>query len=218
MFLHRRGCPLLGHRAASKVAVQSCHRRLAVLVKAAPHFERTPAALDPGYQFGDEALLGFDERKPILVLDEKQGWEILNRRVGGLPFEFGCQCLDPRQALAQERERFIRRQNRQQAERCFKLRIFLNRLANEISHPGAQFVTSCRGLVARIGTAFRGSVVRRDFSRERTTWIASINSTGLGEFLEWEIAMRRVEELVESSMMLALHDYIRQQKGDGNVR
>jgi hypothetical protein len=38
------------------------------------------------------------------------------------------------------------------------------------------------------------------------------------EFLEREIAIRRVEELVESSMMLALHDYIRQQKGSGNVR
>jgi hypothetical protein len=54
--------------------------------------------------------------------------------------------------------------------------------------------------------AFRGSVVRRDIGREQTTWIASINSTGLGEFLEREIAMRRVEELVESSMVLALHD------------
>ena len=38
-------------------------------------------------------------------------------------------------------------------------------------------------------------------------WIASINSTGLGEFLEREIAMRRVEELVESSMVLVLHDW-----------
>ncbi len=38
-------------------------------------------------------------------------------------------------------------------------------------------------------------------------WIASINSTALGEFLEREIAMRRVEELVDSSMMLVLHDW-----------
>jgi hypothetical protein len=29
----------------------------------------------------------------------------------------------------------------------------------------------------------------------------------IGEFLERETAMRRVEELVESSMMLALHDW-----------
>jgi hypothetical protein len=65
----------------------------------------------------------------------------------------------------------------------------------------------CKGWSLEIGMAFRGSVVRRDLGREQTTWIASINSTGLGEFLEREIAMRRVEELVESSMLLALHDW-----------
>jgi hypothetical protein len=63
----------------------------------------------------------------------------------------------------------------------------------------------CEGWSLEIGMAFRGSVVRRD--GKPTTWIASINSTGLGEFLEREIAMRRVEELVESSMVLALHDW-----------
>jgi hypothetical protein len=40
-----------------------------------------------------------------------------------------------------------------------------------------------------------------------TTWIASINSTGLGELLEGEIAMRRVEEQVESNINLVLHDW-----------
>jgi hypothetical protein len=65
----------------------------------------------------------------------------------------------------------------------------------------------CEGWSLEIGMAFYGSVVRRDRSGEPRTWIASINSTGLGEFLEREIAMRRVEELVESSMMLALHDW-----------
>jgi hypothetical protein len=39
------------------------------------------------------------------------------------------------------------------------------------------------------------------------TWIAFINSTALGEFLERKIAMRRVEELVECSMLLVLHDW-----------
>jgi SOS response associated peptidase (SRAP) len=61
---------------------------------------------------------------------------------------------------------------------------------------------TCEGWSLEIGVAFRGSVVRRDITREQTTWIASINSTDLGEFLEREIAMRRVEELVESSMRL----------------
>jgi hypothetical protein len=58
-----------------------------------------------------------------------------------------------------------------------------------------------------IGMAFHGSVVRRDTGNQPTTWIASINSTGLGEFLEREIAMSRVEELVEASMVLVLHDW-----------
>ena len=65
----------------------------------------------------------------------------------------------------------------------------------------------CEGYSLEIGVAFRGSVVRRDISRDLTTWIASINSTGLGEFLEREIAMHRVEELVEASMVLVLHDW-----------
>jgi hypothetical protein len=65
----------------------------------------------------------------------------------------------------------------------------------------------CEGWSLEIGMAFRGSVVRRETSGRPTTWIASINSTGLGEFLEREIAMRRVEELVESSMVLVLHDW-----------
>jgi hypothetical protein len=65
----------------------------------------------------------------------------------------------------------------------------------------------CEGRSLEIGIAFRGSVVRSDTSGQPTSWIASINSTGLGEFLEREIAMPRVEELVESSMVLVLHDW-----------
>jgi hypothetical protein len=55
----------------------------------------------------------------------------------------------------------------------------------------------CEGWSLEIGMAFGGSVVRRDIGRERRTWIASINSTGLGEFLERGITMRRAEELDE---------------------
>jgi len=64
----------------------------------------------------------------------------------------------------------------------------------------------CEGWSLEIGVAFHGSVVRRS-SGDPPTWIASINSTVLGEFLEREIAMHRVEELVETSMMLVLHDW-----------
>ena len=65
----------------------------------------------------------------------------------------------------------------------------------------------CEGWSLEIGMAFRGSVVRQDTSGDAPTWIASINSTALGEFLEREIAMHRVEELIESSMVLVLHDW-----------
>ena len=65
----------------------------------------------------------------------------------------------------------------------------------------------CEGWSLEIGMAFRASVVRREANGQPTTWIASINSTELGEFLERKIAMRRVEELVESSMVLVLHDW-----------
>jgi hypothetical protein len=64
-----------------------------------------------------------------------------------------------------------------------------------------------RGRSLEIGVALHGSVVRRDPVCEPARWTASINSSALGEFLEREIAMRRVEELVEASMMLALHDW-----------
>jgi hypothetical protein len=66
---------------------------------------------------------------------------------------------------------------------------------------------TCEGWSLEIGMAFRGSMVRRDIGREPTTWIASIHSTGLGEFLEREIAMRRVEELIESNVGLVMHDW-----------
>jgi hypothetical protein len=65
----------------------------------------------------------------------------------------------------------------------------------------------CEGWSVEIGMAFRGSVVRRDTNGQPTTWIASINSSALGEFLEREIAMHRVEELVEASMTFVLHDW-----------
>jgi hypothetical protein len=63
----------------------------------------------------------------------------------------------------------------------------------------------CEGWSLEIGMAFHGSVVRRN--TDPPTWRASINSTALGKFLEREIAMHRVEELVEANMLLVLHDW-----------
>jgi hypothetical protein len=65
----------------------------------------------------------------------------------------------------------------------------------------------CEGWSLEIGMAFHGSVVRRDRSGGPARWIASINSSALGELLDREIAMHRVEELVECSMLLVLHDW-----------
>ena len=78
----------------------------------------------------------------------------------------------------------------------------------------------CEGWSLEVGMAFHGSVVRRARSGDPPTWGASINSTALGEYLEREIAMHRVEELVESSMVLVLHDWelYRQRKRNDNVR
>jgi hypothetical protein len=73
----------------------------------------------------------------------------------------------------------------------------------------------CEGWSLEIGMAFHGSVVRGDRSGGPPIWIASINSTALGEFPEREIAMRRVEELVESSMELVLHDWELHQAAKG---
>jgi hypothetical protein len=63
----------------------------------------------------------------------------------------------------------------------------------------------CKGWSLEIGMAFHGSVVRRDHRGEPA--IASVNSSALGEFLKREIAMHRVEEMIEASMVLVLHDW-----------
>ena len=61
--------------------------------------ERAPAVFDPCYQLGNEALLGFDERKPVFVLYEKQGREILNPRMGGLVFKFASLAINDGQMV-----------------------------------------------------------------------------------------------------------------------
>lgn len=58
-----------------------------------------------------------------------------------------------------------------------------------------------------IGDAFRGFVVRRQTVRLPTTWIASINTTAMGDYLDRRDAMQRVEEQIESAMPLVLHDW-----------
>jgi hypothetical protein len=79
----------------------------------------------------------------------------------------------------------------------------------------------CEGWSLEIGMAFHGSVVRRDRSGEPTRWIASINSSALGEFLEREIAM-----CIESKSSwrrawcwcCTIGNYIERRKRNDNVR
>jgi hypothetical protein len=65
----------------------------------------------------------------------------------------------------------------------------------------------CEGWSLEIGMAFCGSVVRSDTPGMPTAWIASINTRAVGEYLAREIAMRQVEERLESDMQLVLHDW-----------
>jgi hypothetical protein len=65
----------------------------------------------------------------------------------------------------------------------------------------------CEGYVLEIGDAFRGSVVRSDTPGMPLMWIASVNATALGEYLDRGAAMRRVEEIIEWGMQLVLHDW-----------
>jgi hypothetical protein len=65
----------------------------------------------------------------------------------------------------------------------------------------------CEGYALDIGNAFRGSVVMSDAQGMPSMWIASVNATALGEYLERGEAMRRVEEVIEGSMGLVLHDW-----------
>jgi hypothetical protein len=53
----------------------------------------------------------------------------------------------------------------------------------------------------------RGSVAKSATQGLPTRWIASLNATALGEYLERDTAMRRVEEQIEGTMGLVLHDW-----------
>jgi hypothetical protein len=65
----------------------------------------------------------------------------------------------------------------------------------------------CEGYSLEIGEALRGAVVRSSTLDLPTVWLASLNTTALGEYLERDVAMRRVEEHIESTMNLVLYDW-----------
>jgi hypothetical protein len=65
----------------------------------------------------------------------------------------------------------------------------------------------CEGWSLEIGTAYRGAVVRQDKIEQPPTWLASVNAASLGEYLDRETAMARVESDIEHSMQMVLYDW-----------
>jgi hypothetical protein len=66
---------------------------------------------------------------------------------------------------------------------------------------------SSQGWSLEIGGVLCGSVVKRVAMRRPTTWTASVNMTGLGDYLDCAEAMRGVEEHMENTMALMLNDW-----------
>jgi hypothetical protein len=66
---------------------------------------------------------------------------------------------------------------------------------------------SCEGWSLEIGNAFRGAVVKRQVLAEPPTWIASVNTTALGDHLDRDTAMKEVEARIASDMQRVLHDW-----------
>jgi hypothetical protein len=65
----------------------------------------------------------------------------------------------------------------------------------------------CEGWSLEIGNAFRGAVVRQDKFDGPPMWLASVNAAYLGEYLERDWAMDRVQAEIERNMELVLHDW-----------
>ena len=65
----------------------------------------------------------------------------------------------------------------------------------------------CEGWSLEIGNAFRGAVVRQDKFDGLPMWLASVNSAYLGEYLDRDSAMARVESDIEHDMQMVLNDW-----------
>lgn len=65
----------------------------------------------------------------------------------------------------------------------------------------------CKGWSLEIGMAFCGSVQRSDIPRHAELLDRLDQNKVLGEHLTRDIAVRQVEERIESDMKLMLHDW-----------
>jgi hypothetical protein len=74
----------------------------------------------------------------------------------------------------------------------------------------------CEGYSLELGFMIRGNVVRHYKIEQPVTWLASMNATYLGEYLDREEAMARVEADIERHMEMVLHDWELYRAGEGN--
>jgi len=65
----------------------------------------------------------------------------------------------------------------------------------------------CEGYSLELGFMIRGNVVRRYKTEPPVTWLASMNATYLGEYLDRQEAMARVQADIERHMEMVLHDW-----------
>jgi hypothetical protein len=65
----------------------------------------------------------------------------------------------------------------------------------------------CEGYSLELGLALRGAVVRHDRIGQPSSWLASLNAGYLGEFLDRDLAMGRVEDAIEQTMEVVHHDW-----------
>jgi hypothetical protein len=65
----------------------------------------------------------------------------------------------------------------------------------------------CEGWSFEIGNTFRGAVVCQEKFDGPPMWLASVSADYLGEYLEREATIARVQAEIESNMELVLHDW-----------
>ena len=75
----------------------------------------------------------------------------------------------------------------------------------------------CEGWSLEIGTAFRGAVVIQDRVDQPQTRFASVNAAYLGEYLDRDLTMARVEANIEEIMQTVLNDWGAVSGGEGEA-
>jgi hypothetical protein len=75
----------------------------------------------------------------------------------------------------------------------------------------------CEGRSLEVGTAFRGAVVRQERIDQPVMWLASLNASYRGEYLDRAAATARVEQNIEQAMELFLRDWGAVSDGEGEA-